>query len=342
MQRQLPARPHLDHLKSQAKDLLDAHRRGDPEAFARIRASVPAFANMSDDALAKAAFALHDAQSAIAREYGFASWAELRDKVAAQNAAPPEPQVVVAPQQLEQLTGSRPLSPEVAAALREAVSRRGSATGTPTPTTVPVLPLRNWVAYPGAVIPMDILRPTSARAIEAALGTEPALLAIFAQRAVETEVPTLADLHTVGSLCVVLFFHRGSEGVKPFVVVEGVRWVTLEALEQVDPYYAARVSDAGVEHGDDHKIAALDRQLRDAARRVADAMPPIRQQALELIDNTQDIGRLADLVMSHLPLPVAESVAYATETQLAQRLERVIAMLEATLAQAAAAAAASP
>jgi hypothetical protein len=66
--RQLPSKPNLEHLKSQAKDLLDAHRRGEPEAFSRIRAAVPAFAHMSDEALARAPFALHDAQSAIARE----------------------------------------------------------------------------------------------------------------------------------------------------------------------------------------------------------------------------------------------------------------------------------
>src|SRR5215468_9892895 len=96
MSRQLPAKPHLDHLKAQAKDLLDAHRRGEPEAFERIRASVPAFARMSDEELARATFALHDAQSAIAREYGFPSWAELRDKVAALNAAPPAPQSATA------------------------------------------------------------------------------------------------------------------------------------------------------------------------------------------------------------------------------------------------------
>src|ERR1700704_5744342 len=91
MSRQLPARPHLDHLKAQAKDLLDAHRRGEPEALERIRASVPAFARMSNDELTRAGFALHDAQSAIAREYGFTSWAELRDKVAALSAPPPPP-----------------------------------------------------------------------------------------------------------------------------------------------------------------------------------------------------------------------------------------------------------
>jgi hypothetical protein len=133
VRRQLPAKPHLDHLKSQAKDLLDAHRRGEPEAFARIRDSVPAFAAMSDDTLARATFALHDAQSAIAREYGCASWAELRTRVAAMTA---EPELAIRRQD-----GSE-LPPELAARLREVASRRGAAAIEPTPVRVPVLPLR--------------------------------------------------------------------------------------------------------------------------------------------------------------------------------------------------------
>src|SRR3954467_8056096 len=103
MSRELPARPHLDHLKAQAKDLLDAHQRGEPAAFERIRASVPAFARMSDDELARATFALHDAQSASAREYGFASWAELRDKVPALTAAPPAMEAAAANQEAQAL-----------------------------------------------------------------------------------------------------------------------------------------------------------------------------------------------------------------------------------------------
>ena len=84
-----PTRPNLDHLKKQAKDLLDAQQRGEPEALARIRDALPSHAGMSDDELARAPFALHDAQSAIAREYGHKSWSDLRDEVASRQPAPP-------------------------------------------------------------------------------------------------------------------------------------------------------------------------------------------------------------------------------------------------------------
>jgi hypothetical protein len=64
----LPVQPDLDQLRHQAKDLLHAARRGDPDALARIHA-------------VSARLALSSAQLAIAREYGFASWARLKLEV---------------------------------------------------------------------------------------------------------------------------------------------------------------------------------------------------------------------------------------------------------------------
>lgn len=341
MTRPLPARPNLEHLKAQAKDLLDAHRRGEPEAFTRIRAAVPAFAHMSDEALARAPFALHDAQSAIAREYGLASWAELRAQVSAATGEPAaaagaDPATAAREAAIAQIVASARLPPEATTALREALARRGASAAVPTPETVPVLPLRNAVAFPGAVIPIDVSRATTVSALEAALATEPAFLAIFAQRDAGTESPSREDLHATGCLCVVLYFHRGDG--KSWVLIEGVRWITLEALDQVDPYYAARVAGTSVERGPDDEIAALDVRLRDTARRFAETMPQLREQALALIDGTEDPGQLADLVMASGPRPVADAAAYAAETDLRRRVQCAIAVLEAELAKASAAA----
>ena len=69
-----PAKPSLDHLRRQARDLLRAAQAGDSTAVGRIRA-------VSD------ALTLASAQLAVAREYGFASWTRLRDEVAARTAS---------------------------------------------------------------------------------------------------------------------------------------------------------------------------------------------------------------------------------------------------------------
>jgi len=78
--RELPPRPNLDHLKKQAKALLDAAKSRDDEALRRF-ALLPSLAAASLEEIASSDLALHDAQSAIAREYGFASWNALREEV---------------------------------------------------------------------------------------------------------------------------------------------------------------------------------------------------------------------------------------------------------------------
>ncbi len=84
---ELPDRPHLDHLKKQAKTLLDGIRRRAPDALERIRIALPAAAGRDHAAIAAMDLRLHDAQSCIAREYGFESWTQLKDYVALQGAS---------------------------------------------------------------------------------------------------------------------------------------------------------------------------------------------------------------------------------------------------------------
>jgi len=73
----LPPRANLDHLKKQAKTLLRLYRDADPAAIARFADSLPAAAHRSSQEITALRLRLHDAQSCIAREYGFASWADL-------------------------------------------------------------------------------------------------------------------------------------------------------------------------------------------------------------------------------------------------------------------------
>lgn len=96
--RGLPAQPHLDIPKRQARELLIEFRAGSPDALARVRARHPRFASSvtsgadsTPSALraptASAAFRLADAQLVLAREYGFASWPELKRRIEANTPA---------------------------------------------------------------------------------------------------------------------------------------------------------------------------------------------------------------------------------------------------------------
>jgi hypothetical protein len=81
MKRQLPARPNLDQLKHQAKDLLNAHKAGAEDAIQRIRQSHPRFSQASEAEVRSARFTVSGALLVIAREYGFVSWPKLKQHV---------------------------------------------------------------------------------------------------------------------------------------------------------------------------------------------------------------------------------------------------------------------
>jgi hypothetical protein len=78
--RELPDRPNLEQLKKQAKSLLDAAEMHDADALRRF-AVLPSLSGKSLDEIGGSDLALHDAQSVIAREHGFASWNALREEV---------------------------------------------------------------------------------------------------------------------------------------------------------------------------------------------------------------------------------------------------------------------
>jgi hypothetical protein len=81
----LPDRPNIGHLKNQAKDLLAAYRGGDGSALSRFRNALPAAGGKDAAAIGALGLRLHDAQSCVAREYGFASWKDLASFVLARN-----------------------------------------------------------------------------------------------------------------------------------------------------------------------------------------------------------------------------------------------------------------
>jgi bifunctional DNase/RNase len=76
-----PARPNLEHLRNQAKDLLKAYRAREPLALARFRKSSPQYSQHSDIDLARLCLSLRDAQSVVAVEYGFPHWQCLKKYV---------------------------------------------------------------------------------------------------------------------------------------------------------------------------------------------------------------------------------------------------------------------
>ncbi len=84
----LPARPSLEQLKNQAKDLLKAYRAGQPTAVARLRESMPRRFGAVNDQPDPPSVSLRDAQNVVAAEYGFASWSHMHSHILERGSIP--------------------------------------------------------------------------------------------------------------------------------------------------------------------------------------------------------------------------------------------------------------
>ena len=87
VKRRLPAQPHIDVPKREARELLAGWRARAPDVYDRIRAAHPRYREADRASLAAATFRLSDAQLVIAREYNFASWAALKQRIAGNQSA---------------------------------------------------------------------------------------------------------------------------------------------------------------------------------------------------------------------------------------------------------------
>ncbi|MFN3680837.1 MAG: endopeptidase La [Nitrospira sp.] len=105
--------------------------------------------------------------------------------------------------------------------------------------TLPVLPIKRTVLFPGVMMPLTIGRERSVAAIHAALKTEDKTIIVVAQRHAQTEEPSLTDLYTIGTKAIIKQIGQSSEGAF-HVVVQGLHRVVLMKEEQKTPYLQVR------------------------------------------------------------------------------------------------------
>lgn len=312
MSRELPARPNLEHLKSQAKELLDAFARGAPDAIERISASLPA----AQRAQSVKQFALHDAQSVIAREYGFESWGALRREVARRRPLSPE---------LLRSLMRAPLPASVEASLLAAAN----APSEPVPELPELLPLvavRNAVILAGSVVPLCIGRARSLAAVDAAQAQAGGLLALFAQRRDDIELPARSDLFEVGCVAQIIAVHRDTQpGV--WLIMRALQQVRLEELSNEPAFTAVRIAAFEVSDEDAASVSELAGEVRARARGLARALPDA-ERLLSMLEELSPL-ELADLVVANLPGTVEQKARYASEPSLPRRLAQALQLTDA-------------
>ncbi len=191
--------------------------------------------------------------------------------------------------------------------------------------TLPVLPLRGTVIFPGLTAPIAAGRPGTLRAIEAALKGDRLVFAV-AQRD-NTDEPTPDILYSMGVIARIGQIQRGLGGVQ--LLLQGEQRAT--ALQYVtnpaDNYLSAIVSpleEMKPVDENDPAFVALYKEIRERAGELGERRGLPEEVVHQVLDAVTDAGRFADLVAGYIELPVAERQGLLENLSVEDRLRRVL------------------
>jgi len=199
------------------------------------------------------------------------------------------------------------------------------------PETLPILPLRNLVVFPGTIVPLTIGREASRKLLQESL-PQSKVIGIFAQRNPEQENPAPEDLHNVGTAALVLKMIRQSEQ-SALIVVQGLRRVRLGKTLLTHPFIRAEVEPLASEAppADDQAWQASVRALRDNAIKLIELTPDAPSEAKVLLMNIEDPGLLADFLAGNVSLDAAQKQDLLEETSVEKRVRAVQLRVSAQL-----------
>jgi ATP-dependent Lon protease len=198
------------------------------------------------------------------------------------------------------------------------------------PDTLPVLPLRNSVLFPGAIIPIDVGRRKSVRLVEDAIAKERPVIGILTQKDARTEDPGSGDLYIVGCAARILKVIKLAKD-NFSVILQGVSRFEVTSFDGAEPFLAAKVRSVPDPTSSDVELDALVMNLKDIAKRVVKLMPELPKEAGALVDSVTEAGHLADLITSHLELEVGEKQDVLETFDLKTRTRKVLQFLSRQL-----------
>jgi ATP-dependent Lon protease len=190
--------------------------------------------------------------------------------------------------------------------------------------TLPVLPLREVVLFPGVTAPIGAGRPATLRAIEAALRTDARLVFAVSQKEnVDKVTPNV--LHTMGTIARITQVQRTLAGLQ--LVLHGEnRGVAVHYVEGPDHLQAVvrEVPDLPPLKPDDPAFVALYREARDRAAELGQRSGLSDEVVKQVLDGVTEPGRLADLVAGYLDIKPADRQALLETQSVEERLRRVL------------------
>ncbi|HEU4557487.1 MAG TPA: endopeptidase La [Longimicrobium sp.] len=199
-------------------------------------------------------------------------------------------------------------------------------------TTLPVLPLRETVVFPGTAVPISAGRPGTLQAIEAALAGDRRMLAV-AQKENRDEVEP-ENLFNVGTVVRIAQVQRGGGGVQLLIHGEH-RAMALQYAENPTKGLTAVVRemhDLAPVNAEDPAFIALYRELRDRAAELGKrrGIPPEMLQ--QFMDGIQEPGQFADLVAFYVEMNTEAKQKLLEVLSVEERLRSLLLIVQRQLA----------
>ena len=187
------------------------------------------------------------------------------------------------------------------------------------PDTLPILPLRNTVLFPGVVIPITAGRDKSIQLIKDANKGDK-ILGVVAQKNEDVEEPTLKDVYKTGVVAQILRVLKMPDG-NTTVIIQGKKRFEVDEIIQEQPYLKATVKEAfeDKEIADKKEFDAIIDAIKERALEVIKENPMLPSEASFAIKNIQSNSFLVNFISSNMELKVAQKQLILEENNLKER-----------------------
>jgi ATP-dependent Lon protease len=198
----------------------------------------------------------------------------------------------------------------------------------PVPDTLPILPLRNTVLFPGIVMPITVGRDKAKELIKNLKGKKQ-YIGVVAQRDKNLDKdPVPKDLYNVATMGMVAQSIQMPDG-STMVIIQGVRRIKIDKYTQTDPYFIAEVSAIPEEEAfvETEQNLALLSSIRDLAKQIIFKSPHIPNDIDFLLNNIQNIPFLLNFVASMLESDGVEKQKFLESSNLLERSQILLELL---------------
>ncbi|MGH9474298.1 MAG: endopeptidase La [Terriglobales bacterium] len=190
------------------------------------------------------------------------------------------------------------------------------------PALMPVLPVRDTVLFPHAVLPLTVGRQPSVNLVNG-LG-EDKLILVLAQQDARVDSPQPADMYTVGSIALVHKIVR-LPNQSLFIFTEGLARARVTSWQESEPFMRAQVELLEDQPSrPDSEAEALQRNVVATFQQIVALSPTLSDELQTLVASIEDPARLTDFVAANLPsLATADRQTLLQTAEVRARLEAV-------------------